>query len=321
MRSARGHPDTTPNDGTTTNDDTRQIAFVTTDTAQVAAEDTDRHVHDEAFASLGIGLDHKNWWDVSVDWETYDLIVIRSTWDYCDRLDEFFAWLDRVDVLGTVLNPPPIIRWNIDKRYLVDLAACGVPVVPTTVHDTVASAQADLAGRGSAEVVVKPAISAGSRMTGRFTADDPKAVQLAVSIIDDANAAMVQPAIASVAERGEIGAVMIDGTYSHAFSKGPILASGGGVIGGAYKEEIERAEPTAAEFDVVDRAASAVASICRQRFGVTEPLLYGRYDLALLGDGSPVILEAELFEPHLFLHTGDGAADRFAKAVLARLAG
>ena len=131
----------------------RRVAFATAPSEKIGPDDTDRPLHDLACAAVGIELDHRVWSDPEVPWGEYDLVVVRSTWDYLEHLDLFRAWLARVGALGILHNPARVIAWNLDKRYLLDLAAAGVPVIPTAVcvtSDDVAHHLADLAG----EVVI-----------------------------------------------------------------------------------------------------------------------------------------------------------------------
>jgi hypothetical protein len=84
-----------------------------------------------ALLATGADADVVCWDDPDLDWAGYDLAVIRSTWDYTLRTGAFLAWAERCAALTTLANPPGVVRWNADKRYLGELAAAGVPVVPT----------------------------------------------------------------------------------------------------------------------------------------------------------------------------------------------
>jgi glutathione synthase/RimK-type ligase-like ATP-grasp enzyme len=297
---------------------TVRIAFATAPPDALGHHDADRPLHEAACAATGIGLDHRVWSDPGVPWDRYDLVVVRSTWDYLDHLEAFRAWLDRMDGLGTLHNPAPVVAWNLDKRYLVDLAAAGVPVTPTRVcpdGDTVADALDDLAG----EAVVKPVVSAGSRLTGRFARGDPDARRLAAQILGQGTPVLVQPAVASVATEGEVSAIVFDGRISHSVRKGPLLALGGGLVGGTYTERVRPEDLTPARRAVVEAASDAVARLVGGRFGVDGPLLYARFDVVALDDGTEVVLEVELAEPAFFLAADPPAADRFAAAVARRV--
>jgi glutathione synthase/RimK-type ligase-like ATP-grasp enzyme len=294
------------------------VAFATAPPEHLGEDDTDRPLHVRACAAWGIDLDHCVWSDAEVAWGEYDLVVVRSTWDYLEHLEAFRSWLGRIGALGILHNPSPVIAWNLDKRYLHDLAAAGVPVIPTSVCTSAAEVDLALAD-GHGEVVVKPAVSAGSRLTGRFALRDPAATSLAADILATGNKVLVQPAVTSVATEGEVGTLVFGGEISHAVRKGPILALGGGLIGGSYAERLAPEVLTPSRREVVEAASTAVGALVAERFGVVDPLLYARFDLVTLDDGRDVVLEAELAEPAFFLHTDPGAADRFARVMARRL--
>ena len=296
-----------------------RVAFVTTDDPIVTTEDVDRPAHERAFDAAGIDLEYRSWTQ-QADWEAYDLVVIRSPWDYPERTTAFLAWLDSVEHLPTLMNPAPLIRWNLDKRYLAELGHAGVPVVPTGFADSIHRVDVLLADRVGGEVVVKPTVSAGSRNTGRFVADDPAARALAQQILELGGTVMIQPAVASVAEHGEVGVIVFDGQVSHAIVKAPILDVGGTLLGGSYQEAITATEPTTAQLEATMAAVDLVASVATHMRWLNEgePLLYGRYDLVRLDDGTEALLEAELFEPSFFLDSAPDSSTRFVDAVRRR---
>jgi hypothetical protein len=256
-------------------------------------------------AARGVAAAAAVWDDPTVDWTRFDLVVVRSTWDYIHRRDEFLAWTARVPRL---MNPPRVLAWNTDKRYLDDLAAAGAPVVATTwVRPGDAWAAPD-----SGTWVVKPSVSAGSLDTGRYDLGQPAQRALALAHAERLGAAgrivMAQPYLASVDQRGETGLVYLGGRYSHAIRKGPMLRGPDAAADGLYvPEEISPRTPTPAERRVAETVLGALA--------FPEPLLYARVDLIDGPDGAPLLVELELTEPSLFLDTAPGAADRFAVAI------
>ncbi len=296
---------------------TVRVAFVTAPGATIGHDDTDRTFHEAASSAAGIDLHHVEWSDTAVDWEVYDLVVLRSAWDYLDHLDAFRSWLRRVGALGTLHNPAPVVEWNLDKRYLMDLASAGVPVIPTRVCADAADA-ADALAAHDCEVVVKPAVSAGSRLTGRFAPGDPAATALAVAVLAEGTPVLVQPAVGSVATDGEVSTLLFAGRVSHSVRKGPLLALGGGLVGGAYVERLAPETLTPSRRAVVESASATVGRQVAELFGVTEPLLYARVDVVTLDDGSDVVLEVELAEPAFFLEVDPAAAVRFAAEVARR---
>ena len=244
-------------------------------------------------------------WDSDADWAGYDLVVVRSTWDYSTRREEFLAWADGVD--GRLANRAGVLRWNTDKRYLRELAEAGIPVVPTLW---------DPAGLPEwREYVIKPAVSAGARDTARWTRGEAVAARAHLHRLRAEGATvMVQPYLDAVDTAGETALVFFDGEFSHAVRKAPILRPGGGVqemIADCKdeREQIGPREPSPAELALA-RAVLAAAP---------GGLLYARVDLIPGPDGSPVLLELELSEPSLFLRHAPGSAGRLAAAIARRL--
>jgi hypothetical protein len=297
-----------------------RIALATARTAWEHDEDAPLLV--DALTARGARVAPAIWDDPALDWSAFDLVVVRSTWDYTDRRDEFLAWAERVESVTRLANPAGLLRWNTDKGYLGELHDDGVAVVPTAfvrVGETDGRARAAdpfALVAASGDVVVKPTVSAGSKDTARYRAQDADAAgRHALALLDDGRDVMVQPYQASVDERGETGMVLLHGELSHAFRKGPLLLDGAADVDGLFApEQITGRVPSEAE---VSLARAAYAAIVR-RTGVDD-LLYARIDVLAGPDGEPVLLEAELTEPSLFLAQSPGAAERAAAAVLATL--
>ncbi|MEX1217702.1 MAG: hypothetical protein WEA11_04190 [Acidimicrobiales bacterium] len=298
-----------------------RVAFVTTIDQDAIHDDVDLPLQTAAFADVGIELVQAAWEDNSIDWNAFDLVVVRSPWNYVDRLDDFRQWLDARRPMTRIHNPVSLIAWNMDKRYLADLAAHGVPVVPTAFVQSIEEFQTAIASAETSEIVVKPSISAGSRLTGRFAFDDLAAEELANRILSEGVTVMVQPFASRINDQGEIGTVLFDGVVSHSFRKAALLAEGGALVGGDYREEITAIVAPDDVLAVVEVASTVATSVARESgwLAANEELLYGRYDVVHLDDGSPALLEAELFEPCFFLPTDCGAPRRFVDAVIRRL--
>ncbi len=254
-----------------------------------------------ALASLGIDAQPAVWDDPAVDWSAYDLVVVRSTWDYVARREEFLAWARAVPRL---LNPADVLAWNTDKTYLRDLDAAGVPVVPTT---WVAPGEAYAPPAGA--VVVKPTVSAGARDTERHE-DARGAAPLVARLHAEGRTAMVQPYLDGIDTAGETAVLLFDGAPSHGARKAPLLA-GLPVDPDDDLAVMQAREPSPAELEVARAAVAAVPG--------GERLLYARVDLVPGPDGAPVVLELELTEPSLFLRYAPGSAQRCARAIAARL--
>ena len=266
-------------------------------------------------AARGIDAEPVVWDGEGVDWDSYDLAVLRSPWDYARRREEFVAWAGRVPRLA---NPADVVAWNTEKTYLEQLSDAGIPVVHTDwVHQG-----ETWRPPGDGEYVVKPAVSSGSRDTGRYDLADAGHRDLAAAHVARLRAAgrlvMVQPYLTAVDDVGETGLLFLGGTFSHAIRKGPMLegpdAPGSGRRApGLYRpERITGRQPSAAEVEVAEKVLAAIP-------GGGERLLYARIDLIPGADGAPLLVEAELTEPSLYLDRDEGAADRFAEAIAAHL--
>jgi hypothetical protein len=263
-----------------------------------------------ALGRRGIAHEVVYWHDRAADWARFDLAVVRSVWDYVRRREEFLAWAGRAALEATLLNPPAILDWSSDKRYLDDLARAGVPVVPTAF----AAPGEAMAWPDAPEVVVKPAVSAGSIDTERYPAARRGDAAAHVARLHAAGrTAMAQPYMAAVDGAGETAVVHLGGALSHAVRKGAMLVPGREVVGDLFlKEDIAPAVPTADEVAVAEAALAAVP-------GGAADLLYARVDLVPGPLGEPLVIELELLEPSLFLAFVPGAADRLAAAMAARL--
>jgi hypothetical protein len=266
----------------------------------------------DALRERGVAVDVVRWDDADADWSVYDLTVIRSPWDYVARHEQFVAWARTVPRL---VNPADVVAWNTDKRYLGDLAAAGVPVIPT-----------DFVGPGETwnppaggEWVVKPTVSAGSQDTARYTLPGQLAQAGAhvARLTAAGRTAMIQPYLAAVETAGETSLLHLPDasgelTFSHAIRKGPMLKESGEHEIDPGSEDITPRTPTDAELAVARLTLSAVP-------GGAKRLLYARIDVIPGPDGSPLLVEFELTEPSLFLSEAPGAAGRMADAVLTRL--
>ena len=246
-------------------------------------------------------------WDAPVDWARSPLVVVRTPWDYTERHREFMAWVDETAAVTTLVNDASLIAWNTHKGYLVDLARAGVPVVPTSLLErgcTEQTRRSALASHGS-RVVIKPAISAGARGTILADAASAQAAEH-LATLTRAGDALVQPYLSGV-EDGEVSLMYFAGALSHAVRKRP--ARGDFRVQEEHGGSTMAHEPTAAERSVGAAVLAAVRSTTT----------YARIDL-VAGGGEPLLMEAELIEPEMFLHADPVAAERFADVLVAQLA-
>jgi O-ureido-D-serine cyclo-ligase len=271
----------------------------------------------DALRAAAADAQEVDWDDDVVDWSRFDLALLRSTWDYFDCLPEFLAWAERVSRQTRLLNPLEVIRWNTDKHYLEDLARAGVPVVPSMFVEpggnAAAIVDALLALHSAArDIVVKPAVGAGSRDAQRHVRGDRDAIIAHIQrLLGKNRSVLLQPYLDHVDEHGETALLFFDGVFSHAIRKGPLLKRGEDSTTGLYAEEtIAPRTPSADELSVAQSALAAMP------FG--QPLLYARVDLIRDDGGAPRLLELELVEPSVFAAHAAGVAARFARAILQR---
>lgn len=270
----------------------------------------------QALQRRGVQAQMTPWRDPSVDWASYDLLVIRSPWDYVLHPTEFERWLHHAAASTRVLNEPELVRWNMDKRYLAQLAEAGVGVIPASYHHGADSLARVLEAFStpSAHVVVKPTVGAGSQLVGLFSADDPAALALGEQILAAGGVAMLQPEVPELSEGHEKALYAVDGHFTHAVSKGALLARGGGLRGGVYQERPVVVEASEREKAFSEKVLSAISQVTK----LPVPL-YGRIDTVDSTEHGLVLLEAELFKPLFNLPLVPEVTETFADAILARI--
>lgn len=296
-----------------------RIALVTCEAGRPRDDDLAPLV--DALERRGIDVATPDWDDDAVDWTAFDLAVIRSTWDYVDRHDRFVDWAYRVAAQTQLVNPPRVVQWSSDKTYLLDLQRAGARVVPTQFVTPADSRDAAGALPVDVEFVVKPTVSAGSRDTVRYHANEHDAAARQIRELGLAGrSSMVQPYQRAVDTEGEMALLFFGGEFSHAIRKGPLLTAGEPPTRALFAEEhITAAQPNAEQLAVAQQCLASLADVAV--FAEIElPLAYARVDVLVDNEGRYSILELELVEPSLFFAWSDGGADRYA-TVLVELAG
>jgi hypothetical protein len=264
-----------------------------------------------ALAEAGTQVEVCVWDDPTVGWGRYELVLIRSTWDYVPRRQQFLDWAARC---RRTANPAEVLVWNTDKRYLQTLRNAGVPTVPT-VFVAPGEPFKVPAEWVSGDIVVKPTVSAGSADTGRFPGGATDGEELARQLHSQGRTAMVQPYLKRVEDRGETALIYLGGAFSHSIRKAALLTGLGTrepVVGDDAPDSITSNTACVEELAVAQSALAAVP-------GGSAQLSYARVDVMPDATGQPVLLELELTEPSLFLaHAPDHALRRFAETVAAR---
>jgi glutathione synthase/RimK-type ligase-like ATP-grasp enzyme len=289
-----------------------------TDGRYVAANEDDwyiRQLHHEeglvvaALERLGLKATRLDWADPGFDWRQARSLLFRSTWDYFDRFAEFSPWLDRVSGQCQLFNEAELLRWNIDKHYLGELAAAGVNIVPTRyieAGNTRTLAQW-VTESGWDELILKPVVSGSARHTYRFRADEAGLHEEVFAALSRHEAMMLQPFQQQVLDQGELSLMVIDGQVTHAIRKTP--KSGDFRVQDDWGGTVHQHQPSAAEATFAEAAVRAVP------FDV----LYARVDVIRDNHGSLALMELEMIEPELFFRFHPEAADRLAAGLARRL--
>jgi hypothetical protein len=259
----------------------------------------------EALRAAGASAQALAWDDPGADFASARLTLLRSTWNYSEKPAAFLAWVGRTAARTSLWNPEATVRWNAHKSYLLDLETRGVPVVPTHLarRGDPAPLGDILRRRRWSEVVVKPAVSGGSRATIRVGPDDLERGEAHLRALLAGEDVLVQPYQRSVEEPGERAVVTVERVPMHAVRKSPRFLGD--------PESVSEAVPI--EDDERELVARALAA-------VPGPLLYARVDVARGPDGAPRVMELELIEPSLFFVQSPRTLEAYVAAVLRRLA-
>lgn len=284
-----------------------QVAFTTYQQSPDMLAD-DRLVAD-ILRAKGVSVTAVVWDDPHVDWSRFACVVIRSAWDYHHKPERYAEWLRSRAADGTKLwNPANIVLANLNKRYLVDLAARGVDVIPSEYvqADSGRQLRQVLESRGWGEVVVKPAVSAGAHDTWRASLATADTDQAKFEQQCRSFAVLVQPYIEEVASQGEWSLVFFAGRYSHAALKRPTH--------GDFRVQQHfggNAAPANPPPELIAQAQDVLSQI-------ESPLLYARVD-GVVRAGRFLLMELEINEPYLFVGFSPDAPSRFAEAIQAVL--
>lgn len=259
-----------------------------------------------ALKRSGVHVSRVAWSDPDVDWSGFDLALIRQTWDYFERFDEFRRWLDHVEGATRVINPVKLIRWNFDKRYLLDLAEAGIDVVATEVVPRgggAPSLEEWFARTDGESCVIKPAVSGAGRETWRIARTDVTKHDARWRDLVAAEDMLIQPFVPEILSHGEVSLIVIGGEVTHAVRKR--------ARAGEFRVQDDHGGTVATE--PVDPSLARAA----EHVVAAAPLtpLYARVDLVETVDG-PRLMELEVIEPELFFRHNEAAAEQLAAALL-----
>lgn len=290
---------------------TQQIALVTYKDAGKytgVSEEENARLH-QFLTQKGLQVTLEVWDDPAVDWGKYELVLLKSPWDYFDKIGTFYTWLDRLEELRVrVLNPISIVRWNADKRYLVELQEKGERVVPTLWLEQ--GSRLDVATvfeqLQSDKIIVKPAVSGGAKNTFALTPPEAEAQAESINSLLQQESFLAQSFIPEIQTKGEWSFLFFNGEYSHAVLK--TAKAGDFRVQHFFGGTIHTPEPPAHLLEAAHNLVDKYAQGC----------LYARVD-GIERAGELVLMELELIEPFLFMATSEGAIERYYEALAAQL--
>ncbi|MEQ1645708.1 MAG: hypothetical protein ABL959_19820 [Pyrinomonadaceae bacterium] len=274
----------------------------------LSMDDLGSYVSDDELAiaplsELGIAVDTVSWRQTERAWSDFEMVVIRTPWDYQSSPGEFLTVLETIESQTRLENPLDIVRWNLDKRYLREMETRGTRIVPTIWDATYNAAEFDrwLDEFSVDEIIIKPTVSATAEHTYRL-----KTYDASLESVFSTRDFLVQPFMPNIIAEGEFSLFYFNGQYSHAINKSPktndfrVQEEHGGIITEITPDD-----------ELMTAGRETVATIGND-------LLYARVDFVRDGDGNFRLMELELIEPALYLRMNEGAPKRFAEAIVAR---
>lgn len=259
----------------------------------------------ERLRNRGVEVQSVIWDDLAVNWQDFDWVIIKSTWDYHERTEVFIAWLQALQRLRVpVLNPVDRIIWNTDKHYLREIAAAGLAVIPSVFIE--ANQGTDISSLfdilGSDAIILKPCISAGSKNTYHIQRDSYSQCTAQLQNVLESEALIAQPFAPEIISEGEWSFLFFNGQFSHAIIKTP--KTGDFRVQQQFGGSTRKVQPTRQQIDAARAYVAHFAPDC----------LYARVD-AIMRDGKPMLMELELIEPYLFLSSDANAVERYTDAL------
>ena len=266
--------------------------------------DEDNYVK-HALENLSLNVGRLAWDDKYFDWSTTKYVLFRTTWDYFDRFDEFSKWLDKVSKQTKLLNSEKIIRWNIDKHYLLDLKQKGTHIIPTIYIEKNSQITLQYLHQKNNwnETILKPCISGGARHTYKLNLESLNDHENIFQELISNEAMMLQPFQNSIVEKGEISLVIINGKFTHAVLKK--AKKGDFRVQDDFGGTVYNYTPTSKEIIFAEKAVKACIEIP----------IYARVDITTDNDEKLAIVELELIEPELWFRNYPKAANYLADGI------
>jgi len=259
----------------------------------------------DALEKLGLKVLRLSWDDATFDWNTTKFALFRTTWDYFDRFDEFSTWFNKTSKLTSFINSEQIIRWNIDKHYMLDLENKGVHCCPTLFIETGTNKTLTQFHKENnwTETVLKPVVSGAARHTYKLNPENLHLHETLFKELIVKEAFMLQPFQHNIINNGELSLIIIDGEFTHAVLK--IAKKGDFRVQDDFGGFVHSYTPTIKEIEFAENAVR----VCNSN------LIYARVDMFTDNDGQLALAELELFEPELWFRNNPKAADKLALAI------
>lgn len=258
-----------------------------------------------AFEAQGLKVNITYWDNPTYEWQETKSVLFRTIWDYFERFDEFWEWLEQVKTKTRLINSYELIKWNIDKHYLKDISSWGIETVPTYFADKGCNMKLhEIAKRNQwKDLVIKPAISASAFKTYKILANEIQVNEkLFNSLVQERNM-LVQPYFETITQLGEASLMVFDGKFTHAILKK--AQPGDFRVQDDFGGTVHNYIPTKAEINFAEK----VFETCK-----TKPV-YGRVDIVWDNDKNFYLSELEIIEPELWIRNYPKCAERIAEAV------
>lgn len=259
-----------------------------------------------AFESQGLKVDITYWDNPSYEWQQTKSVLFRTVWDYFERFDEFWDWLEQVKTKTRLINSYELIKWNIDKHYLRDLKNNGIQVVPTYFADrgNNISLQEIANLNDWKHIVIKPAISASAFNTYKITNDEIEQKEQLFHELLQTHDMLVQPFFPTISELGEASLMVFGGKFTHAILKK--AKAGDFRVQDDFGGTVHDYNPTQEEIKFAEKVFQSCTSLP----------IYGRVDIVWDSNKHIYLSELEIIEPELWIRNRPESAKKIADAVI-----
>ena len=258
-----------------------------------------------AFEAQGLKVDITYWDNPSYEWQKTRSILFRTIWDYFERFDEFWEWVEQVKTKTTLINSYELIKWNIDKHYLNDLKNNGIQVVPTCFVDRGNNiGLKEIANLNDwKHIVIKPAISASAFNTYKITNDEIEHNEKLFHELLQTHDMLVQPFFSTISEFGEASLMVFDGKFTHAVLKK--AKPGDFRVQDDFGGTVHDYKPTEEEIVFAEKVFQSCISMP----------IYGRVDIVWDTNKNLYLSELEIIEPELWIRNMPESGNKIAEAV------